>query len=76
MDHILTGLEDIIGHFGHNRLRVWSGLHIALQLQYMSLILQYKLQNFDVNYLRKLFERKAESRDEQILQTFHRLQYM
>jgi len=22
MDHILTGLEDIIGHFGHNRLRV------------------------------------------------------
>jgi len=98
MDNVLAGLEDIIGHFGDNRLRVSTchhrnGYHIfgwvlkilansmwevcmMLYASIFTLLLQYKFQNLDVNYLRKLFERKAESREEQILQTFHRLQYM
>jgi len=52
----MSGLEDILGHFGHNRLRE-------------------RLQDFDSKYLRKIFERYPEAKDEQILHTFKRLQY-
>ncbi|XP_064395116.1 sodium/hydrogen exchanger 2-like isoform X2 [Halichondria panicea] len=56
IDHVMSGLEDIIGHLGQNRLRE-------------------KLQEIDSKYLRKFFERYPESRDEQILHIWRRLQY-
>lgn len=56
IDHIMSGMEDIIGHLGHNRLRE-------------------KIQEIDSKYLRKIFERYPEARDEQILHTWRRQQY-
>ena len=52
----MSGLEDILGHFGHNRIRE-------------------KIIEIDSKYLRKIFERYPEARDEQILHTFTRLQF-
>ena len=52
----MTGVEEILGHFGHNQIRE-------------------KIQTFDSKYLRKIFERYPEARDEQILHTFKRLQF-
>ena len=37
--------------------------------------LQEKIRAFDSKYLRKIFERYPEARDEEILHTFKRLQY-
>jgi sodium/hydrogen exchanger 2 len=56
LDHITAGMEDILGHVGHNRIRE-------------------KIRDIDVNYLRRIFERYPEARDEEILHTFKRLQY-
>lgn len=56
IDHVMTGVEEILGHFGHNQIRE-------------------KIQTFDSKYLRKVFERYPEARDEQILHTFKRLQF-
>ena len=56
IDHVMAGVEEILGHFGHNQVRE-------------------KIQVFDSKYLRKIFERYPEARDEQILHTFKRLQF-
>lgn len=55
IEHMMSGIEGILGYFGHNRL-------------------SEKLLHFDQKYLRKIFERFPEARDEKILHTFRRLQ--
>lgn len=71
MEHINSGMQDIAGTFGFNRLVV---RHIPY-IPYIDLYLKEFLHFLDVKYFRKLFERFPEAKDRDIINKFKKLQF-